>query len=352
MTTTSSLAGRNLLSTLDLTSSEVRELVDLALAIKAGRVRPDFAGRVLGLMFFNPSVRTRMSCESAMGRFGGSAIAVTPGKDTWQFECRDGVVMDGNTQEHVRELAPVMSQFCHVVGIRKSELVTTSSTTADVTGSYDEIKRDEFITAFARHSGVPVINLESNSHHPMQGLADAATIVERTGDPRGKKYVLTWAWHLKSLPAATPHSQLLSACDLGMDVTLLRPEGWGLDPEVVEAGRRRAEALGGSLEETDDIAEAYRGAHVVCAKAWAGLQYYGRFADEARDKAGLRKDWIVDEAKMDLTDDAFFMHCLPVRRNVVVTDGVLDSPRSAAIQEAGNRLWTAAAAIAALGGVV
>jgi N-acetylornithine carbamoyltransferase len=245
-----------------------------------------------------------------------------------------------------------MSQYCHVIGIRKSELVTTSSTSAEVTGSYDEVKRDEFMNRFAEFAEVPVINLESNSHHPMQGLADSTTLVERLGDPRGQKYVLTWAWHPKSLPAATPHSQLLSACDLGMDVTLLRPKGWSLDPEVVAAARTRAESLGGSLEETDDIAEAYRGAKVVCAKAWAGLSYYGRFDQEARDKASLRRTWIVDEAKLDTSDDAFFMHCLPVRRNVVVTDGVLDSPRSATTEQAGNRLWTAAAAIAALGGLV
>jgi N-acetylornithine carbamoyltransferase len=344
------LTGRNLFSTLDLTQAEVRELVDLALELKAGRKRLDLAGKVLGLLFFNPSVRTRMSSESAIARYGGSAIAVTPGKDTWNFECGEGVVMDGATQEHVRELAPVMSQFCHFVGIRKSELVTTGSSSADVTGSYEEIKKDEFMRAFARFATVPVINLESNSFHPMQGLADSATMVERLGDPRGHKYVLTWAWHPKSLPAATPHSQLLSAANLGMDVTLLRPKGYGLDPEVMGAAKERAEALGGSFEETDDIAEAYRGAHVVCAKGWAGLDYYGRFDQEARDKAPLREDWIVDEAKMNATDDAFFMHCLPVRRNIIVTDGVLDSARSAVVNEAGNRLWTAAAVLGAMQG--
>ncbi len=344
------IRGRHFLSTLDFTTREIRQLVDLALEIKSGRVRPDLAGKVLGLLFFNPSVRTRMSCESAISRFGGSAIAVTPGRDTWQFECREGVVMDGNTQEHVRELAPVMSEFCDFVGIRKSELVTTSSTTADVTGTYEDVKQDEFMRRFAQFSRVPVVNLESNVYHPLQGLADSATMVERLGEPRGLKYVLTWAWHPKSLPAATPHSQLLSAANLGMQVTLLRPQGWGLDPEIVAAAKERAEGLGGTLEETDDVAEAYRGARVVCAKAWAGLEYYGRFDQEARDKASLRKAWVVDEAKLDLTDDAFFMHCLPVRRNVVVTDGVLDSERSVVVQEAGNRLWTVAALLHALGG--
>jgi len=344
------LGKRNFITTLDFTVEEVRALVDLALELKAGRVRPSLAGKVLGLLFFNPSVRTRMSSESAIARLGGSAIAVTPGRDTWQFECGEGVVMDANTQEHVRELAPVISRFCHFVGIRKSELVTTSSSTATVTGSYEDVAADEFLHRFVEFAEVPVLNLESNVYHPLQGLADSATILERLPDPRGEKYVLTWAWHPKSLPVATPHSQLLSAANLGMDVTLLRPPGYGLDPRVTAAAKERAESLGGSFQETDDVAEAYRGARVVCAKAWGSLDYYGRFDAEARDKARYRADWMVDGAKLDATDDAFFLHCLPVRRNVVVSDDVLNSPRSAVTDEAENRLWTVAAVLCALGG--
>lgn len=339
----SAYAGRHFLSTLDFTVEEVRGLVDLALELKRGTRRAELERRVAALLFFNPSVRTRISCESAMARHGGTAIAINPGKDTWNFECGEGVVMDANTQEHVRELAPVISRMCHYVGIRKSELITVGSDRAEVTGDYRELARDEFINRFAEYAEVPVINLESNSFHPMQGLADMATLVERLDEPRGKKYVLTWSWHPKSLPVATPHSQLLSAADLGMDVTVLRPPGYGLDPEVMEAASRRAESLGGSVQETEDIAAAYEGAQVVCAKAWGSLDYYGRFEDESRDKAHLRADWIVDEEKMGRTDDGFFLHCLPVRRNVVVTDGVLNSNRSAVIDEAENRLWTAAA---------
>lgn len=343
-------AGRDFVSTLDYTSEELRGLVDLARALKAGRVERSLAGRVAALMFFNPSVRTRLSCESAMARFGGAAITINPGKDTWNFEAGEGVVMDGDTQEHVRELAPVVSRMCHLVGIRKSELITVGTHKAVATGSYDELKQDTFIQRFRRFCEVPVINLESNSSHPMQGLADMTTLVEKLDEPRGHKYVLTWAWHPKSLPVATPHSQLLSAADLGMNVTLLRPDGWGLDPEVVDAARLRAEAAGGSLEETDDAASAYAGARVVCAKAWGSLDYYGRFEQEPAAKAGLREAWRVDEDKMARTDDAFFLHCLPVRRNVVVTDGVLDSNRSAVVDEAENRLWTAAAVFCALAG--
>lgn len=283
--------------------------------------------------------------ESAMSRLGGHAIALHPGRDTWNFEHREGVVMDGATQEHVRELAPVLASMCDAVGIRKSELVTTGLDRAEVTQSWAQLKEDAFLRAFARHSTRPLLNLESNTEHPLQGLADMATILEKLGEPRGRKYVLTWAWHPKPLPVATPHSQLLAACDLGMDVTLLRPEGFDLAPEFVEAGRERARALGGDLAVTDDIEAAFEGADVVCAKAWGSLEYYGRFDEEAKAKEALRTRWIVDETKMSLTHDAWFLHCLPVRRGVVVTDGVIDSERSGVRDEAENRYWTAAAVL-------
>jgi N-acetylornithine carbamoyltransferase len=343
------LAGRDLLSSLDFTPEEMRGLVAFARDIKAGRVRPALAGKVATLVFFNPSVRTRVSCESALARFGGTGITLAAGKDTWNFECGEGVVMDGNTQEHVRELAPVLSRMGHFVGIRKSELITVGLEQAGLQSSYAELARDEFLRRFTEFAEVPVINLESNRWHPLQGLADALTIQEKLPEPRGKKYVLTWTWHPKSLPVATPHSQLLAAADLGMRVTLLHPPGFGLEPEVVRQARARAEAQGGSLEESDDIGAAMKGAHVVCAKEWGALGLYGRPEEERRVKEPLRARWIVEADTLARTDDAFFLHCLPVRRNVVVSDAVLNSQRSAVVQQAENRLWTAAAVFGALG---
>lgn len=342
------LRGRDFLSTLDFTDAELRSIVDFALRLKKDGSYGSLPGKVLTLLFFNASVRTRVSCESAMARAGGHAVTLNPGKDTWNFEHREGVVMDVNTQEHVRELAPVLAAFCDVVGIRKSELITTGNDRAEVTSSYDELKKDAFIHRFTEFSSRSVINLESNSSHPLQGLADMATMVEKLGEPRGKKYVLTWAWHPKPLPVATPHSQLLSAAHLGMDITLLRPPGYDLDPEMVAAAEQRTTAHGGSLKVTGDIDDAYDGAHVVCAKAWGSLDYYGRFDEEAEMKKALRQDWIVDEKKMARTDDAYFMHCLPVRRNVVVTDGVIESKRSVVIDEAGHRFWTVSALLQSL----
>lgn len=341
-------AGRDLLSSLDFTPEEVRALLAFARDIKAGRLRPSLAGKVATLLFFNPSVRTRVSCESALARFGGTGITLAAGKDTWNFECGEGVVMDKSTQEHVRELAPVLSRMGHFVGIRKSELITVGLDRSAVSTSYAELAKDEFLHRFTEFAEVPVINLESNRWHPLQGLADALTIQEKLGDPRGQKYVLTWTWHPKALPVATPHSQLLAAADLGMEVTLLRPEGFGLEPEVVRRARARAEAQGGSLRETDDVAQAMKGARIVCAKEWGSLDYYGRFEEEQRLKEPLRKRWMVDSEHLAATDDAFFLHCLPVRRNVVVSDAVLNSKRSAVVEQAENRLWTAAAVFGAL----
>ncbi|MBL8841423.1 MAG: N-acetylornithine carbamoyltransferase [Planctomycetes bacterium] len=331
---------RHFLSTLDWTLPELHDLLLRARRIKSGASRPDFRGQSMALLFFNASMRTRVSFEAGLARFGGHAITVQPGKDAYVFEHRDGAVMDGATQEHVREVAPVLSRYVSAIGIRKSDLITTGATTADVTASWQEVRGDDFLKAFARHATVPVVNMESNFEHPCQELADRQTLAEKLPDPRGKKYVLTWAWHPKSLPLATPHSQLLSAAALGMRVVHLRPPGYDLDPQVVAVAKQRAEASGGSLEVTDDIEAAYRGAHAVCAKSYGGIGWYGRFEDEKRDKAALRRRWIVDAEKMALTEDALFMHCLPVRRNVKVTDAVIDGPRSVVVDQAENRMWS------------
>ena len=339
---------RHFLSTRDWSVPELDELLVRALRIKHGRERPDFRGKTMALLFFNPSLRTRVSFEAGLNRFGGHATTVQPGRDAYVFEHREGAVMDGPTQEHVKEVAPVLSRYVQAIGIRKSDLVTTAATTAAVTGAWKELRGDDFLRAFARHASVPVVNLESNFEHPCQELADRLTLKEKLGDPRGKKYVLTWAWHPKSLPLATPHSQLLSAASMGMKVVHLRPPGYDLDEEVVATARARAAESGGSVEVTDDVEAAYRGAHAVCAKSYGSTAYYGRFDQEKRDKEPLRARWIVDADKMGRTDDAIFMHCLPIRRNVKATDAVLDGPRSVVVDQAENRMWAQVAVLARL----
>lgn len=344
---------RHFLSSLDWSSDELRDLAATALRYKAGgrgRIQdaPDLAGQMLGLLFFNPSVRTRVSCEAAMAKLGGSAAALAAGSDTWNFEERDGVVMDGATQEHVRELAPVLSGLCDAVGIRRAEKMSGGASAEAAGAPWEELRKDRFLHAFARRATVPVVNLESNAFHPCQGLADMATLLELCGEPRAKRYVLTWAWHPKALPVATPHSQLLAAADLGMRVTVLRPEGYDLCPEIMGAARERAEAAGGGVDVTSDRSAALSGAEIVCAKSWGRLDAYGRAPEQARPEDGLREEWIVDGDAMARTADAHFMHCLPIRRNVIATDEVLDSERCAVAQQATNRLWSAAAILARL----
>ena len=338
---------RHLLSSFDLTPAQSNRLVHKACALRDGRGL-DLGGLVAALFFFQPSLRTRLSMESAMARFGGSATSMTPGADTWRFGWRDGETMDGEEQEHVRELAPVVSRLAHVAGIRCASRIGGSG---GVQESYGELARDPFLHRFAEHASVPVINMESNRWHPLQGLADQMTIAEALGETRAQRYVLTWAWHPGALPVATPHSQLVAACDLGLDVVLLRPPGWGLEPEVLERARGRAEAQGGSLTESSEPDQALRGARVVCVKSWGRLDRYGSpqlAQQELTEKEPLRHSWLFDGAKMALTDEAMLLHCLPLRRNVVVADEVLDGPQSAVITEGENRLWTAAAVLAEL----
>jgi N-acetylornithine carbamoyltransferase len=341
-------AGKDFLNTTDFSQEEFVELVERALSLKReGYGRQLLVGTVLGMVFFNPSLRTKTSLASGVARHGGTAIDLTVGQGMYTFEFGDGVVMNGATQEHIKEAAPVLAQYCDVIGVRCSELITTGSKAGDSSATWAEAKKDVVINSFAKYADVPVINLESNVYHPCQGLGDALTLREVFGKTQRKKYVLTWAYHPKPLPMATPNSQLLSACDMGCDVTLAFPEGWDLDPDIMATAQARASQAGGSLSVSNDMGQAADGADVICAKSWGALSHYGDWDTEKAIRETL-KSWIVNEDIMARTNDARFMHCLPVRRNVKVTDGVLDSPNSIVVQQAGNRMYAQNALIASL----
>ncbi len=342
------LQGCDFLNTADFSQQAFLELVDRALRLKReGYARPLLSGAVLGMVFFNPSLRTKTSLASGVARLGGTTIDLTVGQGTYAFEFEEGVVMNGATQEHIKEAAPVLSQYCDALGVRASELITSGSKAADPSATWAQARSDTVLRSFARYATVPVINLESNMYHPCQGLGDALTLKEQFGKTAGKKYLLTWAYHPKPLPVATPHSQLLAACDMSCDVTLAFPEGWDLDDEVMAVARERSAGAGGSLTISHDIAEAAQGADVVCAKSWGAISRYGDWESEKAIRDGL-KHWIVNEEIMAQTNNARFMHCLPVRRNVVVTDGVLDSANSIVVQQAGNRMYAQNALLATL----
>lgn len=332
---------RHWLRLADHNPEQLAELTALARAIKSAAAGERSAaarlrGRIMGMVFFNPSLRTRVSFESVMFRFGGHAICLSVGGDAWKLEHRDGVVMDGDAAEHVKEAAPVLSRYCDVLGVRTFAALRTQA----------EDAADAVLAAFARWATVPVVNMESAVSHPCQGLADRLTIEEKVGDPRGRRFALTWAPHVKPLPMAVPHSALLAAASAGMDVTLTHPGGYDLDPGVLAAATRWCEAAGAKLNVTDDQKAACEGADVVYVKSWGSAALYGK-AEAQRADFQRHADWTVD-VKHLTRPTTILMHCLPVRRNVVIRDAALDDPRCVVVDQAENRMWAQAAILSRL----
>jgi len=319
----------------DLSREEVLDLLTLAKRLERHpeALHPaPLAGKVLGLIFFNPSLRTLASFQSGMARLGGTSFVIAPGQGSWQLETRPGVVMDGAAAEHVREAIPVLAGYADALGIRSFAGGTDLS--ADLA--------DATFTAMADVCPVPLINMESAMNHPCQALADWRTMDELGISPHGK-FVLSWAWHPKALPLAVPAAAVHMAALRGMEVTVLRPEDFGLPEPVLEKARQAAALSGGAVLETTDRRAAMAGAHVIYAKSWTAPAAYGDPAAEAALRARYSRhgDWCVDEGWFAAAAPGCrFMHCLPVRRNVVVRDEVLDGPRSAVVREAHNRMWT------------
>jgi N-acetylornithine carbamoyltransferase len=319
---------RDFLTTADFSREELESLIDSALRFKQKRkLSQELAGKSVALVFFNPSLRTRASMQVGVYELGGNAVVLEPGGTAWTLEHRDGVVMDGDKTEHVAEFVRVLGRYCAAIGVR----------TFAALKDWEEERTDPVLKAFAKYSTVPIINLESAMHHPCQALADMMTIHEKLG-AETKRVVLTWAWHPKPLPMAVPNSFALAAAQLGHEVVIAHPPGYELDDELMKTIREQSAGAGGSVEVTNDIDAAFTGAQVVYAKSWGARQFYGRAERELEERAQYRAKWIVDEEKMSRTTKAVFMHCLPVRRNVIVTDGVIDSPASVVIDEAENRL--------------
>lgn len=266
-------------------------------------------------LFFNSSLRTRMSTEKAARQLGCDVITYDA-SGGWGIEFKDGAVMNLNTAEHVREAAGVLSQYCDVLCVRSFPSLTDKE--AD--------SQDNIIKAFVRHATVPVVSLESATRHPLQSLADCVTIAEQRTGPR-PKVVLTWAPHPRKLPQCVANSFAEWMLAWGeVELTIANPEGFDLAP-----------AFAPKHLVSHNQREAFAGADFVYAKNWSAYDDYGATAD--------LPDWIIDEEKMDLTNEAKFMHCLPVRRNVVVSDGVLDSNQSLVLEQANNRTWAAQAVL-------
>ncbi|MDQ3057780.1 MAG: N-acetylornithine carbamoyltransferase [Pseudomonadota bacterium] len=330
---------RHFLNTQDWSRSELDALLLHASELKRDKIGSALKGKSIALVFFNPSLRTRTSFELGAFQLGGHAVVLQPGKDAWPIEFDIGTVMDGDTEEHIAEVARVLSRYVDMIAVRAFPKFQQWSVD----------REDKVLRGFAQHATVPVINLETITH-PCQELAHVLALQEHFGTPdlRGKKYVLTWTYHPKPLNTAVANSALTIATRMGMDVTLLCPTpDYVLDERYMGWAAQNVAESGGSLQVSHDINSAYRDADVIYAKSWGALPYFGNW-DAEKPIRDAHRHFIVDEAKMALTNNGVFSHCLPLRRNVKATDAVMDSPNCIAIDEAENRLHVQKAVMAAL----
>ncbi len=318
----------NFLKTSDFSRAELEEIIESALKFKNEQTNDKpLSGKSVGLVFFNPSLRTRASMQVGIYELGGNAVILEPGGTSWTLEHRDGVIMDGNKTEHLAEFVRVLERYVSAIGVRTFAHLE----------NWEEDRVDPILSAFARYSSKPVINLESAMHHPCQSMADMMTIREKLGQKK-KKVLLTWAFHPNPLPMAVPNSFALASAQFGHDLRIAHPKGYELDEELMSEIQRQTAAAGGSLEIVNNVEEAFENVDVVYAKSWGSFRHYGNADADIREREIYRGKWIVDDAKMSRTNSAIFMHCLPVRRNVIVTDSVIDSPHSVVVDEAENRL--------------
>jgi N-acetylornithine carbamoyltransferase len=308
----------------DLGVETVNQILSTAKAWKGKPHPKHLRDKLLGMLFFNPSLRTRVSFEAVMVRGGGSAVAMEAGSSTWKFEDRIGAVMDVDRAEHLKDAVPVLCRYVDALAVR---------TFAD--GVDDDADHDEaVIKAFRQYATVPVVSMESAREHPCQGMADLLTIEQHFGSAKGLPVTLTWAPHIKPLPKAVPNSFILTAAALGCKLRVAHPRGFELHPNVVREAEIYAAASGGTVSFFHEQYSALNGSHAVYAKAWGPATSSGLGPDIIRQNA----DWMVLPRHMErAARDAIFLHCLPVRRNVEVADAVLDGPWSRVFDQAENR---------------
>jgi N-succinyl-L-ornithine transcarbamylase len=302
---------------------DVKQLVADAIALKANPYAHKTLGenKTIGLVFMNPSLRTRLSTQKAAMNLGMNVMVMNMDKEGWALETQDGVVMNGSTVEHIREAAAVMGQYCDILGLRSFPKLQNR----------DEDYNEEFFNKFVKFCAVPVVSLESATRHPLQSLADLITIKETWKGSAKPKVVLAWAPHIKPLPQAVPNSfaeWMCKAQELGMvDFTIAQPAGFELSEDFTP---------GATISHNLD--EAIAGADYVYVKNWSSFKEYGQILP-------FEEGWMMNNEKLKLTNDAKIMHCLPVRRDLELSSEILDGPNSLVIHEAGNRLWAAQAVL-------
>ena len=305
----------NYLAVKDIDS--IKQWVSEARKLKADPLKYKKLGtdKTIGLLFFNPSLRTRLSTQKAAQNLGMTTMVMNFDKEGWALEFEDGTIMDQGKSEHVKEAARVISQFCDIIAIRAFASLQDK----------EKDKAEIVLNGFARYATVPIVNMESSVGHPLQALADAITLEENTGHLGGRKpkVVLSWAPHPKALPHAVANSFVQMMQKQDADFVITHPKGYELDPEIVADSK---------VEYDQD--EAFKEADFIYTKNWSSFKDYGQVV--SKDPS-----WTISKEKMALTNKAKFMHCLPVRRNVVVADEVLDDKNSLVIEQANNRTYAA-----------
>ncbi len=271
--------------------------------------------KTIGLLFFNPSLRTRLSTQKAAQNLGMNTMVMNFDKEGWSLEFEDGVRMDQGKSEHIKEAAQVISQFCDIIAIRAFASLQDK----------DKDKAEMVLNGFRKYASVPIVNMESSVGHPLQALADAITLDERKAELNGRrpKVVLSWAPHPKALPHAVANSFVEMMLKQEADFVITHPKGYDLDPEIVRDSK---------VEYDQD--KAFEDADFIYTKNWSSYNEYGQVISQDLS-------WTISKKKMALTNNAKFMHCLPVRRNVVVNDAVLDDKNSLVIEQANNRTYSA-----------
>jgi len=298
--------------------TDINALAAEALQLKQNPYAHQHLGKnkTLGLVFLNPSLRTRMSTQKAALNLGMNVMVLNMDKEGWALELQDGVVMNGSTVEHIREAAAVLGQYVDIIGVRSFPGLKNR----------DEDYNEEIFNKFVKYCGVPVVSLESATRHPLQSLADLVTITELKTKPR-PKVVLTWAPHIKPLPQAVPNSFAEWMCKADVDFTIAHPKGYELSTDFT---------AGATITHNQD--EALADADFIYVKNWSAFEPYGKILPG-------NDDWMLTNEKLKVTNDAKVMHCLPVRRNLELSDEILDGPSSIVVHEAGNRVWAAQAVL-------
>lgn len=296
-------------------AGNITELIKEALQLKKNvNGNPELGkGKTIGLLFLNPSLRTRMSTQRAAYNLGMNVMVVNLDKDSWQIEFEDGAVMNSTKSEHIKEAAGVISQYCDIVGIRCFPGLVDR----------DKDYNEHVLNSFLKYCSKPLVSLESATRHPLQSFADMITIAETNKKTTPPKIVLTWAPHIKALPQSVPNSFAEWAVASGAEVVIAQPEGYELDTNF---------SKGAKIEYDQDA--ALRGADYVYVKNWSSYNDYGAMP-------AVKGPWLLTNEKMKLTNNAKVMHCLPVRRNVELSDEIIDGPNSLIQKEAGNRVIAA-----------